>query len=129
LAQRWDAHVIGVRAVFAGVRLHPPSESWAIGEREFQAVIAHENRLYAEAEAVAARVSERFQVLCTRWNVDGELRRIDSRRPAQEAILNAIHSDLVIVGHPEPNGLRDGVTLETILLASGVPCSSCPTRD
>ena len=42
LAQRWDAHVIGVHVVFAGVRLHPPSESWAIGERAFQAVIAHE---------------------------------------------------------------------------------------
>jgi hypothetical protein len=42
LAQRWDAHVIGVHVVFAGVRLDPPWEAWAIGERAFQAVIAHE---------------------------------------------------------------------------------------
>ena len=107
LAQRWDAHVIGVHVVFAGVRLHPPSESWAIGERAFQAVIAHEKRLRAEAEAVAVQVSEHFQALCTTWNVAGELRRIDSDQPTQEAILNALHSDLVIVGHPEPNGLPD----------------------
>ncbi len=95
-------------------------KSWAIGERAFQAVIAHEKRLRAEAEAVAAHVSEHFQALCTRWNVAGELRRIDSDQPTQEAILNALHSDLVIVGHPEPNGLPDDLMLETILLASGV---------
>jgi nucleotide-binding universal stress UspA family protein len=126
LAQRWDAHVIGVHVVFAGVRLDPPSESWAIGERAFQAVIAHEKRLRADAEAVAAHVSEHFQALCTRWNVAGELRRIDGHRPAQEAILNALHSDLVIVGHPEPNGLPDDLTLETILLASGAPLLVLP---
>jgi hypothetical protein len=45
LAQRWDAHLIGVHVVFAGVRLYPPSESWAIGERAFQAVITHESGL------------------------------------------------------------------------------------
>ena len=56
LAQRWDAHVIGVHVVFAGVRLYPPSESWAIGERVFQAVIAYEKRLRANAEAVAAHL-------------------------------------------------------------------------
>jgi nucleotide-binding universal stress UspA family protein len=128
LAQRWDAHVIGVHVVFAGVRLDQPSESWAIGERAFQAVIAHENRLRADAEAVAAHVSEHFQGLCTRWNVAGELRRIDSDQPAREAILNALHSDLVIVGHPEPNGLPDDVMLETILLASGVPMLVLPNR-
>jgi len=124
LAQRWDAHLIGVHVVFAGVRLDPPSDSWAIGERAFQAVIAHEKRLRANAEAVAADVSEYFQGLCTRWNVAGELRRIDSHRPTQEAILNALHSDLVIVGHPEPNGLPDDV--ETILVASGVPLLVLP---
>ena len=71
-------------------------------------------------------MSEYFQGLCTRWNVAGELRRIDSHRPAQEAILNALHSDLVIVGHPEPNGLPNDLTLETILLASGVPLLVLP---
>ena len=124
LAQRWDAHVIGVHVVFAGVRLDLPSESWAIGERAFQAMIAHEKRL--RADAVAAHVSEHFQALCTRWNVAGELRRIDSDQPAREALLSALHSDLVIVGHPEPNGLPDDLMLETILLASGVPLLVLP---
>ena len=118
--------MIGVHVVFAGVRLDPPSESWAIGERAFQAVIAHEKRLRADAEAVAAHVSEHFQGLCTGWNVAGELRRIDSHQPAREAIFNALHSDLVIIGHPEPNGLPDDVMLETILLGSGVPLLVLP---
>ena len=59
-------------------------------------------------------------------DVAGELRRIDSDRPAQEATLNALHSDLVIVGHPEPNGLLNDLTLERILLASGVPLLVLP---
>jgi nucleotide-binding universal stress UspA family protein len=126
LGQRWDAHVIGVHVVFAGVRFHPPSESWAIGERAFQAVIAHEKRLRADAEAVAAEVSEHFQGLCARSNVAGELRGIDSDQPAREVTINALHSDLVIVGHPQPNGLPDDVTLETMLLASGVPLLVLP---
>jgi nucleotide-binding universal stress UspA family protein len=126
LAKRWDAHVIGVHVVFAGVKLDPPCESWAIGERAIRAVIAHEKRLRVEAEAVVVHVSEHFQALCTTWNVAGELRRIDSDQPVQEAIQNALHSDLVIVGHPEPNGLPDDTMLETILLASGVPLLVIP---
>ena len=89
-------------------------------------MIAHEKRLRADAEAVAAHVSEHFQGLCTGWNVAGELRRIDSHQPAREAIFNALHSDLVIIGHPEPNGLPDDVMLETILLGSGVPLLVLP---
>jgi nucleotide-binding universal stress UspA family protein len=125
LAQRWDAHVIGVHVVFAGVRLHP-SESFAVGERAIQEVIAHQQRLYADAEAVAAQVGAHFQAVCARSNVAREFRRIDGGRPAQEAILNSLHSDLVIVGHPEPRGLPDDMSLERIFLASGVPLLVLP---
>ena len=86
-------------------------------------MIAHEKRLRAEAEAVAVHVSEHFQALYTTWNVAGELRRIDSDQPTQEAILNALHSDLVIVGHPEPNGLPDDMMLETIFCERGAAAS------
>jgi nucleotide-binding universal stress UspA family protein len=125
LAQRWDAYVIGVHVVFAGVRLHP-SESFAVGKRAIQEVIAHEQSLYADAETAAARLREHFRAVCARWSVAGELRRIDGGQPEQQAILSSLHSDLVIVGHPEPHGLPDRMALETILLASGTPLLVLP---
>jgi hypothetical protein len=39
-----------------------------------------------------------------RFNVNGEFRPIGRRKTAAEAILDALHSDLVVVGHPEPHG-------------------------
>jgi nucleotide-binding universal stress UspA family protein len=125
LARRWDAYLIAVHVVFAGVKLHP-SESFAVGETAIQQVIAHQQSLCADAEAAAARLRQYFQAVCARSNVDGEWRRIDGSHPAQAAIFNSLHSDLVIVGHPEPHGLPDGMRLETILLASGTPLLVLP---
>ena len=125
LAQRWDAHLVGVHVVFTSEALHPWA-SHAIGERAIKQVIAHEQRVHADDEAVASQVSEHFSDLCSRSNVGWEFRRISWGQPAEEAILNALHSDLVIVGHPQPNGLPGDVSLETIFLASGTPLLVLP---
>jgi nucleotide-binding universal stress UspA family protein len=125
LARRWDAHLVGVHVVFAGVKLHR-SESFAIGERAIQEVIAHEQSLYADAEAAAVWLREHFRAVCAASSVAGEWRRIDADQPAQAAILSALHSDLVILGHPEPHGLPDHLALDTMLLASGTPLLVLP---
>jgi hypothetical protein len=125
LAQRSDAHLVGVHVVFAGVTLHP-SLSYARGHKAMDQVITHERRLNAAAEATAAAVGANFRSLCAKLNVLGEFRPIGRGRTAEEAILNSLHSDLVVVGHPDPHGLPDGMFPEMILLASGVPLLIVP---
>jgi nucleotide-binding universal stress UspA family protein len=125
LAQRWASHVVGVHVVFAGVTL-PLSMDFAVGHKAIHSVVAYAQRLDADAEASAAMLAEHFRSLCVRFNVDGEFRPICRRKAAAEAILDALHSDLVVVGHPQPHGLPDDMSPESILLASGVPLLIVP---
>jgi len=125
LAQRWDAHLVGVHVVFTSEALHP-WDSYAIGERAIKQVIAHEKKVRADDEEVASHVGDQFVDLCSRSHVSCEFREISWGQPAEDAILNALHSDLVIVGHPQPNGLPSDVSLETIFLASGAPLVVLP---
>jgi nucleotide-binding universal stress UspA family protein len=125
LAHRWDAHLVGVHVVFTSEALHP-WDSYAIGERATKQVISHEKRVRADDEEVASQVGDQFVDLCSRSDVSCKFRGISWRQPAEDAILNALHSDLVIVGHPQPNGLPSDVSLETIFLASGAPLVVLP---
>jgi len=125
LAQRWGSHVVGVDVVLAGVTL-PLSMDFAVGHKAIHSVVAYAQRLDADAEASAAMLAEHFRSLCVRFNVDGEYRPICRRKAAAEAILHALHSDLVVVGHPQPHGLPDDMSPESILLASGVPLLIVP---
>jgi nucleotide-binding universal stress UspA family protein len=125
LAQRWDAHLVGVHVVFTSEALQR-WDSYAIGEKAIIQVIAHEKKVRADDEEAAFRAGQHFVDLCSRSGVSCEFRGISWRQPAEDAILNALHSDLVIVGHPQPNGLPGDVSLETILLASGAPSVVVP---
>lgn len=125
LAQRSEAHLVGVHVVFTGVTLHP-SMSYARGHKAIDQVITHQRQLDAAAEAAAALVGGNFISLCARLNVPGEFRQIGRGKTAEDAILNSLHSDLVVVGHPEPHGLPDDIMPEKILLASGVPLLIVP---
>jgi nucleotide-binding universal stress UspA family protein len=98
----------------------------AIGERAIKQVIFHEKRVRVDDEEVASQVGDQFVDLCSRSDVSCKFRGISWRQPAEDAILNALHSDLVIVGHPQPNGLPSDVSLETIFLASGAPLVVLP---
>jgi nucleotide-binding universal stress UspA family protein len=125
LAQRWDAHLVALDVVFDGVTL-PPWTSFPVGETAIKKVIAFEDKVYADAEAAAADLRDHFERLCARSNVTGEFRRIDCGQPAEEAILNSLHSDLVIAGYPEPRGLPTDMPIERVFLASGVPLLVLP---
>jgi nucleotide-binding universal stress UspA family protein len=125
LAQRWGSHVVGVHVVFAGVTL-PLSMDFAVGHKAIHSVVAYAQRLDADAEASAAMLAEHFRSLCVQFNVDGDFHPIGRRKTAVEAILDALHSDLVVVGNPQPHGLPDDMSPESILLASGVPLLIVP---
>jgi hypothetical protein len=77
-------------------------------------------------ECTASEVGEHFKALCMRLNVPGEFRCIERGRAAEKAIINSLHSDLLVIGHPEPNGLPDDMTADRILHASGVPLLIIP---
>jgi nucleotide-binding universal stress UspA family protein len=125
LAQRWDAHLVGVHAVFAGVSVHP-SMCYARGHCAIEQVIIDVEELDGVAEAASVLIGNYFRALCARLNVPGEFRPIRRGGAAEEAILSSLHSDLVVVGHPKPYGLPDDMVPEKILLASGVPLLIVP---
>src|ERR1700719_3442517 len=75
LAQRWDAHLVGVHVVFTSEALHA-CDCYAIGESAIRQVIEHEDKVHADDEAVASQVEEQFGELCSRSNVGCEFRRI-----------------------------------------------------
>ena len=125
MAQRWSARLVGVHVISAGAMPHP-STSFVRGDEAIRRVIAREDQLDAAADAAAALVGTHFRALCARSDVPGEFRPIGRGKTAEEAIVNSLHSDLIVVGHPEPNGLPDDMPPERILLASGVPVLIVP---
>lgn len=125
LAQRWDAHLVGMYVVFKGVTYHP-SLSFARYEKAIAGVVAHERKVEHACECTTAEVGEHFETLCAKLQLSFEFRPIERGREADKAIINSLHSDLLVIGHPEPNGLPDDMTADRILLASGVPLLVIP---
>jgi len=126
-AQRWGAHLVGIYVVFKGVTTHP-SMAYARSEKAIAGVIAHERRIEDACEGATKGLSEYFEALCVRLGVSGEFRPISRGRTTETAIVNSLHSDLLVIGHPEPSGLPDDVSAEKILLASGVPLMIVPNH-
>jgi nucleotide-binding universal stress UspA family protein len=124
-ARRWGAHLVGVYVVFKGAAPHP-SLAYARSEKAIAGVIAHEQRLADACECAATEVRDHFRSLCDGLGVSGEFRPTQRDKTAEAAIINSLHSDLLIVGHPEPNGLPEDMSAERILLASGVPLLIIP---
>jgi nucleotide-binding universal stress UspA family protein len=124
-AKRWGAHLVGVHIVHKGMIPHP-SLAFARSEKAIAGVVAHERRVDEACECTADEVGEHFMALCADLGVPAEFIAIPRGRTIETAIMNSLHSDLLIVGHPEPNGLPDDVSAERILLASGVPLLIIP---
>ena len=124
-ARRWDAHLVGVYVVYKGVVSHP-SMAYGRGEKAIAGVIAHERRVEDACECTTAEVGDYFRTLCADLNVSADFRPIHRGKPNETAIVNSLHSDLLVIGHPEPNGLPDDISAEKILVASGVPLLIVP---
>jgi len=126
-AARWGAHLVGVYVVFKGVTSHP-SMSYARSGKSIGGVIAYERRVDDACACTTEEVGEYFRSLCAGLNVSGEFRPVHRDRPAETAIINSLHSDLLVIGHPQPNGLPDDVSAEKMLLVSGVPLLIVPNE-
>jgi nucleotide-binding universal stress UspA family protein len=126
-AQRWGAHLVGVYVVHNGVASHP-SMAYARSEKAIAGVLAHERRLDEACECTTAEIGEHFQTLCDGLKVSSEFRPIPRGKTAETAIINSLHSDLLVIGHPAPSGLPDDVSAVKIMLASGVPLLIVPNE-
>jgi nucleotide-binding universal stress UspA family protein len=124
-AKRWDAHLVGVHVVYKGTSPHP-ALAYARSDKAIAGVVAHERRVDEACECAMAEVGDRFLAICAEADVSGEFRPIKRDKTADAAIINSLHSDLLIIGHPEPNGLPDEISADRILLASGVPLLIIP---
>jgi nucleotide-binding universal stress UspA family protein len=125
LAHRWDAHLVGLHVVSPDHAEHP-SAAFARGEQAIRSVIVERRADEDEAEAVAVLVGRRFKALCRARDVDAEFRLICREGADENAILCSLHSDLVVVGHPAPDGLPENLSPERLLFASGVPTLIVP---
>lgn len=125
LAKRWNAHLVGVHVVYKGTTPHP-SMAFARSEKGMAGVVAHERRIDEACECAMSEVGDKFEALCARLQVAAEFRPIKRDKTTDAAIISSLHSDLLVIGHPEPSGLPDEMTAERILLASGVPLLIVP---
>jgi nucleotide-binding universal stress UspA family protein len=125
LAHRWNAHLVGLHVSCPDHAEHP-SFAFARGGKAIRSVILDRRADEDVAEAVAVIVGRRFAALCRVRDVDAEFRVICQDRADDDAILSSLHSDLVIVGHPAPDGLPEDLSPERLLLASGVPILIVP---
>jgi nucleotide-binding universal stress UspA family protein len=122
LAHRCGAHLIGLHGMSCNPAEHP-SDSFACGKAAIHSVMA---RLQAAERQKALAVGRLFTALSLKQGVSAEFRMIRSDRADDDTVLNSLHCDLVLIGHPDPPGLPKGWSPERLLMASGVPVLIIP---
>jgi nucleotide-binding universal stress UspA family protein len=126
-AKRWGAHLVGIHVVYKGVVPHP-AMAYARSERGMAGVVAHERKIDTACECTKDELGERFLALCKDLDVSADFLPISREKTADAAIIRSLHSDLLVVGHPEPSGLPDDMSAQRIVLASGVPLLIIPNH-
>ncbi|PKU25701.1 universal stress protein [Telmatospirillum siberiense] len=124
LAQRFKAHLIGIHSI-AGSPGEYAADCFALGKKAIDNII---QRRRAAEEEQALAVGRRFAALSAKYDISTEFRVIWSGRAEEEALVNSLHCDLVILGHPKPYGLPESWTAERLLIASGVPMLMIPAE-
>jgi nucleotide-binding universal stress UspA family protein len=117
LAFRHRAHLIGIFVVPLGWDGNP-SQSFVRGQAAIRQLIEHHR---AGESAATNAASRSFSTVSTREDISFEFRLLHYGEASEGAALNALHSDLVIVGgRPGLGGLPREWSAEALLLATGV---------
>lgn len=121
LALRCGARLIGIHGI-QGFPGSFPEDSFVHGKQAIDALI---DRQQAAEGKRAFAVARRFVTVARKQDISTEFRVIWSGS-ADEAALNSLHCDLVILGHPLPRGLPEAWTADRLLIATGVPVLAIP---
>lgn len=119
LAQQCDAHLIGIfnmGATSAG-------SSHVRGGAAIQEVIVRRREHEQQAVLEAGR---RLAETGRRRGISAEFRVLWRASEAEEAILNSLHCDLVVIGDRRESCLPEGVTPERVVFEVGVPVIVVP---
>ena len=122
LASRHGSHLIGIFVVPMGWD-GSSSESFVRGADAIRQLIEHHTTNEA---ATTQAASQSFSQVSTRESISSEFRFLRHGEANEGVALNALHSDLVIVGGPQLDGLPRDWSAETLLLATGVPVLLLP---
>jgi nucleotide-binding universal stress UspA family protein len=124
LARRFDAHLIGIH-IISGYPGEHPSDSFARGEVAVDDVITRKD---AAEQEMSVALGRRFAAVSRKEEISAEFRVIWSWGDDAEAVINSLHSDVVILGHPRAPGLPKSWPADRLLLASGVPTIVIPDQ-
>lgn len=122
LALRHRAHLVGVFVVPFGWDGNP-AESFVRGQAAVRELI---QRHTANEMAAAKTASQSFSTVTKREDISFEFRCLRPGEANEGAALNALHSDLVVVGGLQAGGLPHEWSAESLLLATGVPVLMLP---
>ena len=122
LARRFGAHLIGINSI-EGIPGGYTSDSFARGKQAIDDVIA---RHRSAEKLLALSFARRLAALSGKHDIGTEFRVIRWGYGEEEVLLNSLHCDLVVLGHPKPPGLPGNWTAERLLMASGVPILIIP---
>lgn len=82
----------------------------------------------AEEARSTAIANERLESVAEQEGISFEFRTIRLSDIADGAFFHSLYADLVLVGHPKPGGLPEHQSVESLLLATGVPVLIVPDR-
>lgn len=121
LARRHEAHLVGVYGVSRTSEIDRFS-----GHARGQAIGQVLERRRNEEEQKVLAAGRRFADLTEQFAISSELRIVWRDGIDNDAVLRALHSDLIISAHPKPDDLPSGWSAERLLLATGTPVLLIP---
>lgn len=122
LAQQCDAHLIGIFNMGA-VSSGADGSTHVRGNAAIQEVIAR--RRQREQEAVL-EAGQRLAAVGQKQGVSAEFRVLWRASEAEDAALNSLHCDLVLIEDRRDSCLPNGVTPERVVFEVGVPVIVVP---
>lgn len=122
LAQQCDAHLIGIFNM-GGLATGADGFTRVRGDAAIQEAIA---RRREREEKAVFEAGQRLAETGRRRGVSVEFRVLWRANEAEEAVLNSLHCDLVLIGDRRDSCLPQGVTPERVVFEVGVPVIVVP---